>query len=221
MTSFCDETWARNADLRRAIHALPFNRELADGTLPRPAFRHYMIQDALYLAAYARALAAAASRAPGSAAQEFLAEASKTALVVERALHGTYLGEFGIGLAEVEAAEPSPTCLGYTSFLLATAATGSYPELMAAILPCFWIYQDVGSAIAGRSRAGNFYQAWIDTYADPGFAAAVSQARALTDEAARDQSAAVAGAMHRAFRRSTQYEWMFWDSAYRLETWPV
>ena len=27
--------------------------------------------------------------------------------------------------------------------------------------------------------------------------------------------------MHRAFRRSCQYEWMFWDAAHRLEGWPV
>ena len=27
--------------------------------------------------------------------------------------------------------------------------------------------------------------------------------------------------MHAAFMRATQLEWIFWDSAYRLEAWPV
>lgn len=219
--SFCEAAWDRTQALRQAIHALPFNRELASGALPRPAFRHYMIQDALYLVAYARALAAAAVRAPTVEAQEFFAEASKTALVVERALHADYLARFGIGLDEIARAEPTPTGLAYTSFLVATAQTGSYEELAAAILPCFWIYWDVGAAIAERSVPGNFYQAWIDTYADPGFGAAVERAKAFTDEAARGASDRTTETMHRAFRRSTQYEWMFWDAAYRLEDWPV
>ena len=219
--TFCDHAWQRTEALRRAIHELPFNRELAAGTLPRAAFQHYIIQDALYLGAYARALAAAAVKATDTSAQEFFAEPSKTALVVERALHATYLGQFGIDLAEADAAEPSPTCLGYTSFLIATAQTGSYAELVAAILPCFWIYWDVGTAVAARSAPGNFYQPWIDTYSDPAFGAAVEQAKVLVDTAAREVSRSQLESMHRGFRRSTQFEWMFWDAAYRLEGWPV
>lgn len=219
--SFSQAAWDRTSDLRRAIHAHPFNLELAAGTLRHDRFQHYMLQDAIYLVAYSRVLAAASARAPGVAAQEFFADASKTALVVERALHESYLSQFGVSREEAAAAEPSPTCLGYTSFLLATAQTGSYQELVAAILPCFWIYWDVGTAIAKVSAASNPYQAWIDTYADEGFGRAVEQARAATDEAACGLDEVRLSVMHRAFRRCCQYEWMFWDAAYRLEGWPV
>jgi thiaminase (transcriptional activator TenA) len=219
--SFSQAAWDRTADLRRAIHAHPFNRELAAGTLRRNRFQHYMLQDAIYLVAYSRTLAAASVRAPGVAAQEFFADASKTALVVERALHESYLTQFGISREEAAAAEPSPTCLGYTSFLLATAQAGSYEELVAAILPCFWIYWDVGTVIAKMSGAGNPYQPGIDTYADEGFGRAVAEAREATDEAARGLDEVRLANMHRAFRRCCQYEWMFWDAAYRLEGWPV
>jgi thiaminase/transcriptional activator TenA len=219
--SFSQAAWDSTADLRRAIHAHPFNRELAAGTLRRDRFQHYMLQDAIYLVAYGRALAAASVRAPGVTAQEFFADAAKTALVVERALHESYLTQFGVGRAEAAATEPSPTCLAYTSFLLATAQAGSYAELVAAILPCFWIYWDVGTAIARVSAVGNPYQAWIDTYADEGFGRAVAQARTATDEAACGLVDARLSDMHHAFRRCCQYEWMFWDAAYRLERWPV
>jgi thiaminase/transcriptional activator TenA len=219
--SFSLESWDATADLRRAIHAHPFNRELAAGTLRRDRFQTYMLQDAIYLVAYSRALAAASTRAPSLSAQEFFAEASRTALMVERTLHERYLAEFGIGGEQAEAAEPSPTCLGYTSFLLATAQAGSYETLVAAILPCFWIYWDVGTAIAKVSVPDNPYQAWIDTYADEGFGHAVEQARNATDEAARGLDPTRLSEMHRAFRRCSQYEWMFWDAAYRLERWPV
>jgi thiaminase/transcriptional activator TenA len=31
----------------------------------------------------------------------------------------------------------------------------------------------------------------------------------------------VRAAMLDAFRRSTRFEWMFWDSAWRREQWPI
>ncbi|MDX1484517.1 MAG: thiaminase II, partial [Alphaproteobacteria bacterium] len=52
MTTFSERAWAETAELRAAIDALPFNRELAAGTLSEERFRHYMIQDALYLEDY-------------------------------------------------------------------------------------------------------------------------------------------------------------------------
>ncbi len=221
MTAFCDAAWAETAMLREAIHALPFNRELAAGTLDGERFRFYMVQDALYLVEYSRALSVAAARAPDQPAMVRFAEAAREAVVVERALHESYFSRFGLDPAAAARAEPSPTCFGYTSFLLGTALTGTYEVLVAALLPCFWIYQDVGTAIAAESPPDNPYQAWVDTYADPEFAEAVAAVKAIGDQAAAATTDAGRAGMMRAFVRSTRYEWMFWDSAYRLETWPI
>ena len=221
MPIFSERAWNETSDLYRRILDLPFNRELADGTLSEARFRFYMTQDALYLTQFARALAMAAAKAPEMDAMQFYAKASEMALVVERALHGGFFAKFGIDPAEAAAAEPSPACFGYTNFLLATAVTGGYAELTAAVLPCFWFYWEVGKHIAGIARGDNAYQAWIDTYADPGFGEAVATAIALCDRAAESASAGETQAMLRAFKRAAQYEWMFWDSAYRREAWPV
>ena len=61
--TFSQEVWQRNLDLYQKILALPFNQELAAGTLDSKAFCHYVIQDAHYLLAYGRALAVAAAKA--------------------------------------------------------------------------------------------------------------------------------------------------------------
>ena len=176
MTTFTERAWEETSGLYRRILELPFNRELAAGTLSEARFRFYMTQDALYLTQYSRVLAVASAKAPQIEAMQFYAKAADTALVVERALHGGFFAKFGIEPAEAAAAEPSPTCFGYTNFLLATAVTDGYAELTAAVLPCFWFYWEVGKHIAGIARAGNPYQAWIDTYADPGFGEAVNTA---------------------------------------------
>lgn len=221
MSKFTERAWAETRALRDAILELPFNRELAEGALSQERFQFYMVQDALYLEQYSRALSIAAAKAPVPEAMQCFAHAAEEALVVERALHGGFFEKFGVDPAEAAAAEPSPTCYGYTNFLLSVAHVASYEELVAAILPCFWIYWDVGNHIAKDAGAGNPYQAWIDTYSDPGFGEAVEAVIVITDRAASKSTDERQEAMLRAFRRSTQYEWMFWDSAYRLEAWPV
>ncbi len=219
-TRFSDEAWQMTAPLRQAIHALPFNAELAAGTLGRDRFQYYITQDALYLGQFSRALAIAAAKAPDIDALQAFAQSALGAVAVERALHERYLRLFGVDPATLAAAEPMPDCLAYTSFLLATAYHEPWAVLIAALLPCFWIYWDVGRAIAGRAAPDNPYRAWIDTYADPAFGDAVQRVIATADRVAEGAGAAVRADMHAAFARACQYEWLFWDGAYQRRRWP-
>ena len=149
------------------------------------------------------------------------AKAAEGALVVERALHGSFFKQYGI-TPQVFAQTPlSPACHHYVSYLLATAYGESYEVLLGALLPCFWIYAEVGRDIHTRAVAANPYQAWIDTYAGDDFHAAVRAVIAATDVAAAGVAASLNARMHAAFTRAAQLEWMFWDSAFRLEIWPV
>ena len=93
--------------------------------------------------------------------------------------------------------------------------------LLGALLPCFWIYAEVGRDIFARAAPKNPYRAWIDTYAGEEFHAAVRAVIDAADAAAAATSANTRARMLVAFARATQLEWIFWDSAYRLETWPV
>jgi thiaminase/transcriptional activator TenA len=219
--SFCEGVWQQALPMRTAILDLPFNRELAAGTLPRETFQFYMLQDSLYLDGYSRALSLLSARSPETDMMLEFAQAAQVALVVERSLHESVFREYGLGQSVVDAAEPSPTCLGYVNFLIATAHQASVEEAVAAVLPCFWVYQEVGNVIHERAAAGNPYRAWIDAYASEEFAAAVRRVIAITDRLALHASPKAVAGMTRAFMRSVQYEWMFWDSAYARETWPV
>jgi thiaminase/transcriptional activator TenA len=218
---FSEEAWQRNAALREAIHRLPFNTELAAGTLRSDRFRFYILQDAIYLGEYARVLALAAAKAPDAATLQAFGRSAVGAIAVEQALHGRYLAEFGIEPAAIAAAEPSPDCLAYTSFLIATSHQQPWEVLVAAVLPCFWIYWDVASAITRGAAPQNPYRAWIDTYADPHFGEAVQMVIDIADRAASAATPARRASMLTAFGRSAQYEWLFWDGAYRQRFWPA
>ena len=157
--SFCDTTWDEVAPLRRAILDQPFLAELADGSLNPESFRHYIVQDSLYLAEYARVLAIAAARAPTAAARLEFSDGAKIAVQVEEALHQAFFAQFGVTPDIARGSEASPVCQGYTGYLTSLAATRSYEELIAGILPCFWVYWEVGCTIKPRAVSPNPYAA--------------------------------------------------------------
>ncbi|MGY1622462.1 TenA family protein [Geodermatophilus sp. SYSU D00965] len=219
---FTERAWAATAGLRAAIDDLPFLAELGSGALAPATFRHYLEQDALYLADYARALALLATRAPDSAAASFWATSAATTATVERQLHADLLA------AELPPADrpggdpvPSPTCLAYVSYLVAAAATAPYAVAAAAALPCYWVYADVGARLARTAALvpGHPYLRWVAAYDAPGFQEAARTARALVDAAA-GEAPGTQPAMLRAFTVATRYELEFWRAAHERESWP-
>ncbi|GAA0917294.1 thiaminase II [Nonomuraea longicatena] len=218
---FTDDVWAHTAKLLRAIHEHPFNVALGDGSLDRERFAFYIVQDARYLESFAKALATAAVRADDPEEAAFWARSAHDAIAAERTLHEGYIEEYGLTAADLSGVRTSPSALGYSSWLQANALSAPYPVLAAAVLPCFWVYQDVGEALVSRSSATHPYRAWIATYADPAFAEAVATARRITDRLADAADEQVRAAMKAAFVQATEYEWLFWDSAWRLEGWPT
>ena len=220
-TSFSRAAWDQNAQVYDIIRAMPFNAELASGTLSEARFKHYITQDAHYLIGFGRALTLAAAKAPDPERIVQFAKSAEGAIVVERALHGSFFEQYAITSEMFGQTPLSPACHHYVSYLLATAYAEPYEVLLGGLLPCFWIYAEVGRDILARASPGNPYQAWIDTYSGEEFHAAVDRVIAATDEAANGASPALRARMHAAFARATQLEWIFWDSAYRLERWPV
>ena len=217
--SFSQSLWQANETLFQDTLQLPFNRELAAGTLSMERFRHYMIQDAHYLVGYGRALAVAAAKADNAEGVVQFANAANEAVVEERKLHSGFMRDFGISAEEFAATPLTPACHHYTSFLLANSWSESYPVALAGLLPCFWIYAEVGRDIHARSVPGNPYQAWVDTYAGEDFHTIVRGVIATIDRVADSADSATRQRMAEAYRYSAELEWMFWDSAYRLADW--
>jgi thiaminase/transcriptional activator TenA len=219
--SLTAELWSGITDIYDAILAHPFIVGLTDGTLPADAFTFYVVQDALYLRKYAAALAAVASRAPHPRTAAMFARHSADAVAAELELHSALLPEFGISPAAIEAAEPAPVTLAYTSYLLAVIRGGSYAEGVAAVLPCYWIYAEVGAELLRRGSPDPRYQRWIDTYGGEEFGAVVRDVLAETDAIGPLLSASERAEVRRHFRVTSRYELMFWDAGYRQESWPL
>ncbi|MDR0826542.1 MAG: TenA family protein [Desulfovibrio sp.] len=215
--TFSARAFQKVAPLMRAIYDHPFNRELISGSLSRKRFLYYMGQDSLYLIAFARALALSAGkleRPEDAALALFFAEQG---LLAERELHAFYFKEYQATPAKSEA----PACFAYRSHLLERAGLGSPAESMAALLPCFWIYREVGAYVRSRAQADNPYARWIENYAGDDYSKIVDQAVDLTDRLAAEAGVLERKRMLDAFVISARYEYSFWDDAYALRSWPL
>lgn len=196
--------WEHISGIRHDIDALPFVRGLGDGTLNRDAFVWYLAQDALYLRDYSRVLADASRLAPTTEEQAFWAEGAHNAIIVELQLHESWIPP-----ETMRVTQPSVTTTGYLNHLLATAARGDYRVLVAALLPCFWIYHDVGSRLHPLSHAEHPYCSWLDTYADEAFAAATARAVDIVARTAAGADELTRSTMREAFWLSSAHERAF------------
>lgn len=205
---------AINADYQALLHH-PFNRELANGTLAREAFRFYLAQDTLYIEEYARALALLAAKTPQQGRLYEFIEFAREGVETDKALHRDFMYKWDIQPAE----EPNLATEAYSNFLLTRVSLGSFAEGLAALLPCFWIYAQVGQDVAKIAQKPNPYEKWIATYAGDDFDATTHRLMQYTEIAAQKAGPELRQQMQETFIRSVRYEWYFWDSAYHRYNW--
>ncbi|MEV6039873.1 TenA family protein [Nonomuraea sp. NPDC052116] len=186
--------------LLRAQLEHPTVAGIARGDLPEAVFRSWLEQDYLFLLDYVRVFARLAWQAPDGHLGD-LVDLAHTTYHDELSLHRSLSAEFG---ADLEGAVKGPACAAYTAFLLESAA--SYGEGLAALYPCMWGYSSLGQILAEISPAESRYRAWVDTYADPAFAALTARIAQMIDEAAPDPARA-----EELFAEGMAHELAFWS----------
>ncbi|GAA3639879.1 thiaminase II [Microlunatus ginsengisoli] len=220
-STFSQQLWDAAEPIYDAILVHPFITGLADGTLPRESFAYFIVQDSHYLRDYSRALALTAARAHDEDEVAMFADHAANAIAVERGLHAELLGDLELTSTDVDAAGSGPVTTAYMSYLTAVCATGSYPEAVATVLPCYWIYRQVGHVLEAGSSPDPLYARWIATYGSAEVDAIVDRVLSVTDRIGSDLGAAERERCVRHFRTTARYEWMFWDAAYQRLPWPI
>ncbi len=220
-TRFTQQLWHDIEPIWSAIQAHPFATGLTDGSLPEDIFRQYAVQDALYLQAYARSLAAASSKATKDEWCEMFADHARGILVDERALHASFFGKWGMTPEDVYNNEALPTTEAYNSYLLRVAYGHPFEEILGAILPCYWIYWEAGKVLGQNGSPNPDFQQWIDTYSADEFADVVQSVIDCTDEVAANLPDERKALIRKHFITTSRYEYLFFDAAYNREKWPI
>lgn len=201
--------WAAGGETWHQILDLPFVRALGDGTLDEDLFAFYLDQDALYLRDYSRALATLSARADTAEAQVHWAAGAHEAIAAESQLHEGWLAN------RARLGGPSPITMGYTNFLRASAAGDDYVVGAAAILPCYWLYEEVGAVLSSQNHADHPYAEWLSMYGGEEFAAEVTRSLAEVERAFEAASPAQRVRAARAYLSACVYEREFFDQAHR------
>lgn len=204
-----------------AQHNHPFIKGIGEGTLDIELLKFWVRQDYLYLIDYSRILSIASAKAPDVHSLRWFATLAK-GVSVEMELHLSYARDFGISEAELVTEVKAPSCQGYTDFLLRTATVDPFEAIVAALLPCFWCYQEIGTRLEDRGLPENeLYVRWIKQYTDPEYAKQVRYCRDLIDRLGEEATGNLRNQMEQAFVTSSRYEYLFWEMCYTQETWPV
>lgn len=201
--------WEQTALAWQQISELKFINQLAAGTLTSSDFTFYQDQDAQYLREYSRALAQLSAKAPQPEAQIAWAKGAADCLVVESALHQEWLG------ADYHSDGPSPVTSAYTDFLNSTISLSDYVVGAAAVLPCYWLYAEIGEELAQHNHPEHPYHQWLSMYGSPEFRSAtetaidhVEQAFAQATDVQRDKA-------QTAYLAACAHEVAFFDQAHR------
>jgi thiaminase/transcriptional activator TenA len=111
----------------------------------------------------------------------------------------------------------APTTRGYTDYLLRTATVGDFTELVAALLPCMWGFNEIGRHLAEQGLPNDeHYARWVNMYASDEFTALVDWLRELTDRICTNLPAASRDRIREVFLTSSRYELAFWEMAWTL-----
>ena len=192
-----------------------FVRGMGDGTLPQECFRHYLIQDYLFLIHFARAYALAAFKADNLADMRAAARSMGAILDLEMGLHVKYCAGWGLDEAAMQAAAEAQGTLAYTRFVLERGLAGDLLDLHVALAPCIVGYAEIAAGLLADPATrldGNPYADWIAMYADPEYRTVAAAQVELLDRlsATRGGDARFAD-LSRTFDAASRLEAGFWD----------
>jgi thiaminase/transcriptional activator TenA len=207
--NFTKELWDATLPVFQQIINCRFVSGLADATLPREWFAHYLSQDVLYLQQDNKALELLSQRAPDEMEKDFFRQLAEDGIAVEQAMQNEYLAYFHIQ----EAKEQSPVFSEYGQFLLDAAQHYSYPVALAALLPCFWMYGEAGQHVITHQVANNPYQRFIDTYAGEAYDRVSVQFIQLLEKYGQQASESIRKEMKEAFLQSARFEYLVFEEA--------
>jgi thiaminase/transcriptional activator TenA len=192
----------------------PFVQGLADGSLPLPAFRRYLVQDYLFLVQFARAQALAVVKAESLDAMR-TKSAVVQAILGETTLHIAYCAEWGLDETAILAEPEAPETVGYTRWVIDQGFRGDILDLEVALAPCTIGYGEVAARIEAhpsRRRDGNPYESWIDQYSGADYQAVARGAADRLDALGETHGgAARLPSLTRLFAEAARLEANFWQ----------
>ncbi|WP_077705947.1 thiaminase II [Virgibacillus dokdonensis] len=197
----------------------PFVKGIAKGDLSLDIFKYYILQDIYYLKHYGKVHALAATLAEDFQVTAMLADKAKGTAQAELTVHKQHAEILNITDTDWDHFKPAPTAYAYTSHLYRAVASGSLGQAIAAMLPCYWLYADIGKTYENAKPTEKIYQNWIATYASDWFQDSTNEQIHLLNQIASESTEKQKEKMKEQFIIAKEYELAFWEMSYIKENW--
>lgn len=189
---------------------------LGDGSLPRAAFLHYLVQDYVFLVHFARAWALGVVKSETLDEMKICAGTVDALVNREMSLHVSTCAAAGISEQELFEAAEALENLAYTRYVIDAGLSGDFLDLMATLAPCVFGYGEIGARLAQTAQADTPYGDWIATYAGDDYQDVCRSVGAMIDAAvtrrlgADPANAARWPHLQKRFTKATELEVSFW-----------
>ena len=205
------KVWKKSSRIYNAILKLDFLKELSEGTLADDVFARYIAQDEIYLKNYYHQMNMLADLMEDEQDKALFLSFAQSGMEGEKAMHEMLIEEYGIETR----VESSKVTSDYNSHICKGIATGNPCIALASVLPCMWIYNQVGLHILKHSKLeGNPYKEWILEYGQEEFTTGVDKVLKMIDRWASKADNETIGKMDYYYLKAALYEYAFWDYGY-------
>lgn len=148
-----------------------FIQEIKNGILTMEKFKHYMVQDSIYLKHYARVYGKAIYNSTELKDIQLFYSILCFVTDTESAVRLSYLNKFGLSDSDIENMAPLQENQNYIDFLLDIAEDGKVCKILMAVLPCMLSYSYIFRKIAAEPETKKSkYWDFIEDYADDHYA---------------------------------------------------
>lgn len=220
---FSERLFLKGKPIWNACLEHPFLKELSQGILPEDKFCFYIKQDYVYLIDYIKLFALGMVKSNSLKDMQAFSKCAHTIVNIEMDSHIEFAKKFSISKEDLESTEPNSSNLSYTKFMLQVSTEGGLPELTAALLPCMWSYAYIGKALINNKKAlaHPLYKEWIMTYASEEYNSENNWCIELMNRISEGLPERELLKLEEIFVLSSKYEYMFWDSCYKKESWSI
>ena len=213
--SWSKEVWKKSSKIYNSILELDFLKELSEGTLSNDIFARYIAQDEIYLKNYYHQMNMLADMMESTEDKELFIAFAQSGMEGEKALHDMLIDRYGIETK----VEPSKVTSDYNAHICEGIATGDLCIALASVLPCMWIYNQVGLHILNHSKLeGNPFKEWILEYGQEEFTTGVNKVLKMVDGWASKTDKQTREKIDYYYLKAALYEYAFWDYGYNADS---
>lgn len=197
----------------------PFIEGLVTGNLSSDVFRYYLLQDRYYLEHFSKLYLYIAEKTEDKMIREHLKLNAEELKEGEIFIREGFFRDLDITEQEISETAIAPTAYHYVSHMYRQLIDGSVNSAIAGMLPCAWLYHEIGLRLIEVGSPNPLYQKWIETYASEEATVQIAKECDIINRLYQESDEQEQEQMLEAFLISSKMEADFWEMALVLEKW--